>query len=304
MPKESDFIPKDEPKENTPVTAPAPKQEADTDTTSPDNSKQADGAPSPEAGAEELITVKVDGVEQQVSKNDLLELGKKFYGLDGHFTRKGQELSEKEKQLQSFQDQLLNQKNEIEDRIQSILEERDKQQQMLEFTRKEQEELEALREIDPEGYKLRKELRETKSKIQEFDEKIQALNLHIEQQRQLEAQNTQKQLLLEVRNAADKYDVPQEAILGYYLMHPDSAKKPPQDIAEKISEMEKSKQKKVIDEYERGRSQAKNLPNVPSGRTNIPQTPAKGTPRPDLFKETDKFNTELTKLLEQSGMEI
>jgi len=53
---------------------------------------------------DEEITFKSDGEEVSVSRRDLLDQAKKNYGLDKNFTRRGQELAQKEKAVQQSAD--------------------------------------------------------------------------------------------------------------------------------------------------------------------------------------------------------
>lgn len=252
--------------------------------------------PTEKPATPKLMRVKVDGVEQDVPEEKILEMGQKYYGLEGHFTRQGQELAEERKRLTQEAERIRAEKSQIEQNIKKVLSERDSERYAEERKVQEEREFQELELNDPVQAKLIKANRQLQERINgletSFKTEVEGLKQFREMSVQERMAERNEQLLGRLSEAANQHAIDQGDIIGYMATHPDQTD--PYAVAQKIVERNTA----LIEEEVRKRLAGNVGPRMNANKGTTPSYTPSGEKPPNMFKERQAFNKILVDILE------
>jgi len=254
--------------------------------------------PAEKPATPKVLKVKVDGVEKEVPEDEIIQMGQKYYGLEGHFTRKGQELSEKEKQLQAMAEQIRTREANVEGQIKKVLSERDTERYEQERRMQEEKEFQELELNDPVQAKLIKANRQLQEKISALETSFKTEVEGLKEFRNMTVQERQaernEQLLGRLADAAKQHQIEEGDIIGYMATHPDQSD--PYTVAEKIVERNKA----YVEEEIRKRLAGNSTPRIGANRASTAIANPTGEKPPNMFKDRQGAVKYLVNILENA----
>lgn len=266
----------------------------------PDSAKAPAGQkPAEKPDAPKVLKVKVDGVEKEVPEDKIIEMGTKYYGLDGHFTRKGQELAQKEKELQVMAEQIRSREANIEENIKKVLSQRDTERYEQERRIQEEKEFQDLELNDPVQAKFIKANKQLQKEIDglktSFSTELEDLKKFREMTVQERQTERNEQLLGKLADAAQQHHVEEDEIIGYMAKHPDEYD--PYAVAQKVFERNEAKIEEAVRKRLAGNS---GTTRVASARANTPIVTPTGEKPPNMFKDRQGAVKYLVNILENA----
>lgn len=294
-----------------PQVMPAVKQQVpETKPSVPTNLNQS-AQPTETAAVPKTVKVKIDGVEKEADETEVLEMGKKFYGLDSHFTRKGQMLAEAERELAKRTADFERRQEQDASKLREVLAERERTDADQRRAQREEEELIRLEQEDPIQAKFVRENRTLQKRIEELNGKVEKTvsdfqNRQLQEDQALQERRNNENVA-RIRAAADKAKVGFGDIVGYMVEHPEASD--PDQIALSITEERRQLVQKMIEEEkakqneQAGNAHAQN--RVPAGVTGIPRQTPSGEKMPPLnWKNRDKVSKYITDRLADISRDI